>query len=66
MSTDDIDDAIESTATGPKRVTADGVTVEAQSIQDQIAAAKHVGAQAGAAKNHFGLRFVKLEPPGCG
>jgi hypothetical protein len=63
---DTIAGAIEETAKGPARVTVDGTTVEAQKIADQIAAAKHAASNTAAGRNHFGLRFVKLEPPGAG
>ena len=32
----------------------------------QIMADKHAKASTAASKNHFGLRFIQLEPPGTG
>ena len=62
----DIADQIEQTALGPKRVTVDGTTVEAQSIDEQIAADKHVAASAASTKNHLGLFFRQFKPGGTG
>lgn len=62
----DVADQIEQTALGPKRVTVDGTTVEAQSIDEQIAADKHVAASTAAARNHLGLSFRQFKPGGCG
>ena len=58
---DTINDRIEQAAIdGVQKVSVDGTTVEAMSIQDMIAASKHVTAQQAAARSHFGLRFSKL------
>lgn len=62
----EIADQIETTALGPKHVTVDGTTVEAQSIDEQIAADKHVAASAASTKNHLGLHFRQFKPGGCG
>jgi len=61
-----IADALEETALGPKSVSTDKGRVESHSIADLIAARNHEASQAAAGKNHFGLRFVKLEAPGGG
>lgn len=61
----EITDAIESNATGPKQVAADGVTVTQHSIADQIAAAKYVGATNAAANAPFGMKRARLVPPGA-
>jgi hypothetical protein len=64
---DTIDEAIEAAAiSGVKRVTVDGQTVEVHDLEQQIAASQHIASQAAASRNHFGLRFTKLEPPGAG
>ncbi len=62
--TDEIKDAIESNATGPKSVTADGVTVNQHSIKDQIVADNHVATKTAAKRKHAGVRFMKMSPPG--
>jgi hypothetical protein len=59
---DEIEQAIESTATNPKRVRTDAGEVEAQSIQDQIAADKYLAAKAAASSSRRGLRFNQLTP----
>lgn len=63
---DDIKNALAENATGPKRVTSDGQTVEQHDLSDQAAAMKEV-ASAEAAKNPSrGFRFTKLVSPGGG
>ncbi len=61
-----IADKIEDTAKGPARVTVDGSTVEAQNINDQITAEKHLAAGTAASRNHVGLTFRQLVPGACG
>jgi hypothetical protein len=51
---------------GVQRIVADGVAVDAMDIEKQIKADQHVSGRKAAGKNHFGLRFVKLSPPGAG
>lgn len=64
--TDPIEDAISETAINPKTVSVDGESVTAQSIPEQIAAAKFTAGN-GAVRNDatFGLRFGRLVPPGA-
>lgn len=64
---DEIRDAIEATATGPKRVRTDAGEVESQDIEQQIAADKYLAAKAAVSdtgNTRRGLRFNKLIPPG--
>ena len=61
-----IAEKIEETAKGPARVTVDGTTVEAQNINDQITAEKHLAASTAASRNHVGLTFRQLKPGACG
>lgn len=61
---DELRDAIESTAKGPKRVRTDAGEVESQDIEQQIAADKYLSAKAAASTSSRGLRFNKLIPPG--
>ena len=64
---DELREAIEQTATGPKRVRTDAGEVEAQDISQQIEADKYLSARSavsGATNRHRGLRFSKLIPPG--
>ena len=58
---DTINDRIEQAAIdGVQKVSVDGTTVEAMSIQDMIAADRYVSQKAASAQTHFGLRFAKL------
>lgn len=61
---DELREAIESTATGPKRVRTDAGEVESQDISKQIEADKYLSARAAMATKHRGLRFTKIIPPG--
>lgn len=65
---EDIDEAIEQSALGPKKVQIGNQSVEQHSIQDLIAADHHVAAKASssAGVRGFGLRFQKIIPPGGG
>lgn len=62
---DELDDAILENATGPKQVSGDEGTVVQHSLQDQIAAAKHLAGTASADKPARGMRFTQLIPPGA-
>ena len=61
-----IADALEETALGPKVVSTNQGRVESHDIKDLLAALRHTTAQTAASRNHFGLRIVKMEPPGGG
>ena len=61
----DTQEAIENALSGPRKVKADGVEVEQQSLPDQIAAARYLDGKAATAKRgSLGVRFQKLVPPG--
>ena len=61
---DEISDAIEATAKGPKRVRTDAGEVESHDITQQIAADKYLSAKAAMLTKSRGLRINKLLPPG--
>jgi len=61
-----IQSSIGTNAVSPAAVTVDGNSVTAQRIADQIAADRYLSGGDAAAKNHLGLQFVKLVPPGAG
>jgi len=61
-----ISDALDEAARSPKSVSTDKGRVEAHDLSSLLAALQHESAQTAASKNHFGLRFVKLEAPGAG
>lgn len=61
---DEIKDAIIENATGPKRATGDEGSIEQHSLQDQIAADRHVKGSEAAKKPARGMRFTKMIMPG--
>jgi hypothetical protein len=61
-----IEDAIEQNAKGPKRVQVANQSVEQQPIADQIKADEYLASKAAAKKPSMGLRFSKIVPPGAG
>ena len=61
-----VSNAIEQNALGPKRVQVGNTSVEQHAVADQIAADQHTKATTAGSKNHLGLRFVQLVPPGAG
>lgn len=67
---DDINDAMATNATGPKRVKSGNHEIEQHSLKDQIDAAEklaNISARSNAASQpHFGLRFTKIVPPEAG
>lgn len=64
---EDLSESIAESAAGPKRVRVDGMgESEDHPLTEQIAAQKHVAnARAANGANGFGLRFVKMNPPGA-
>lgn len=63
---DNIEDQVEEVALGPKQVSVDGTTVTSQDVSALIEADKYLKAKTAVTRNHFGLRFAQLEPPGTG
>jgi len=61
---DDIDKAIEENATGPKKASGDGGSVEQHSVDEQIAADKHLAAKKAAQSRGLGIKLVKISPDG--
>lgn len=64
MPSEEIRQAIEENAKGPKQVSSDGTSVQQHSIDDQIKADRHLAQQDAAKKPRRGLRFTKLISPG--
>lgn len=60
------EEAIEQNTLGPKRVKVGNQEVEQHSIKDQIAARDALAQSTAVRKNHRGLYFTKLVPPGGG
>jgi len=63
---DTISEAIDENARGPKRVQVGNQSVEAHPLPDQIAADRYTKGESGASKNHLGMRFIQIIPPGAG
>jgi hypothetical protein len=61
---DEIRDAIETTAKGPARVRTDAGEVQSQDISKQIEADKYLAAKAAASTKARGLRFNQIVPGG--
>jgi len=61
-----VSNAIDQNARGPKSVRVGGESVEQHPIADQIAADQYAKGQTAAGKNHLGLRFIQIVPPGAG
>lgn len=64
MAETDLTNAIAENAAGPARVSADGVSVEGQSVAEQIAADRYLAGKAAQKRKHWGLRFMKILHPG--
>lgn len=63
---EDISEAIEQNALGPKRVQVGNESVEQHSIKDQIAADQHKANKAASGNPFMGMRFLRTIPPGAG
>jgi hypothetical protein len=61
---DEIQDAIESTAKGPARVRTDAGEVQSQDISKQIEADRYLASKAAASTTSRGLRFNQIIPGG--
>lgn len=61
-----ITEAISQVALGPKTSSENGRTVTEHGLTDLIAADNHVAAKTAGQRNHMGLRFTKIVPPGAG
>ena len=61
----DLQEQIEDAAKGPSQMTVDGMAVTQQPLGDLIRADRYLRSLTAAGKNHKGLRFNKMKPPGC-
>jgi hypothetical protein len=61
---DDLKNAIEENATGPKRASGDGVSVEQHSLTDQIAADKYLQSKQAMKTQGLGIKLLKISPGG--
>lgn len=63
---DNVPDAIDANARGPKKVQVGNTSVEQHSVKDQIEADNHAAGKTAAGKVGFGLRSQRIVPPGAG
>ena len=63
---DDLSQAIRDAANAPKKTQVKSTTVEEHPLPDLIAAERHLANKEAARRNHRGIRFSKIIPPGCG
>lgn len=61
----DIDEAIAQALLLPESVTEAGRTITERPLKDLLDARDRESGNVAAEKNHFGLRFIKLIPPGA-
>lgn len=60
-----IERAIRRVASGPAHYTIGDVTATEHSLRELIEADRYLASKRAASRNHLGLRFVKLRPPGA-
>ena len=61
---DEIEKAIEENAKGLKKASGDGGSAEQHSIEEQIAADKHIASKKAAQSRGLGIKLVKISPDG--
>lgn len=63
---DENDTIISDAIAAPRKATADGVSVEAHPLPDQIAAAQYLASKTATSRaGSLGIRLQKLRPPGA-
>lgn len=62
---EDLEDRIRDAADGPAEASGDGGSMKQQPLGELIKADQHLKSKAAARKNHRGLRYTKIEPPGA-
>lgn len=65
-SADEVAELTDAVAAAPAEVTIGPNSTTAHKVPDLIQLENHRAAQAAVGKGHFGLRFTKLVPGGCG
>ena len=60
----DLNNTIRDNAAGPRRATGDSGSVEQHSLQDQIAADKHLESKKASRSKGLGIKLVKIAPGG--
>ncbi|HUT05046.1 MAG TPA: hypothetical protein VM163_14285 [bacterium] len=64
MADDTINDALEQNATGPRRASGDGGSVEQHPLPDQIDAAMFAASRGAIRKKGLGVKLLKISPGG--
>lgn len=59
-----LDNSIKENAAGPRRASGDSGSVEQHSLQDQIAADKHLESKKASRAKGLGIKLVKVSPGG--
>jgi hypothetical protein len=62
---DEVKDAIEKNAQGPRSAKGDVGEVQQHSLKDQAEADRYLASREARSKPHKSLRFAKLSPPGA-
>jgi len=62
---DELKEAIEKNAQGPKSAKGDVGQVEQHALKDQIEADRYLASREARSKPHKALRFAKFSPPGA-
>jgi hypothetical protein len=63
---ENISEAILQAALGPKSSTENGRSVQEHDLDQLIRVEKHLASKTAGTRNHFGVRFGKIVPPGAG
>lgn len=63
--TENLEEKIADSASGPAKVSSDGISVEQHPLADQIAADKYLASKTATQKKGIGIKFSKLSPPGA-
>ena len=64
MSENDLENAIEENAAGPKKASGDSGSVEQHPLKDQIEADKYLAAKKAAQAKGLGIKLAKISPGG--
>lgn len=57
---------LQSATEGVQSVSVDTLTVNSKNLREQLEVLEHFKEEQAASQPHFGLRFTRLRPPGCG
>jgi hypothetical protein len=63
---ENISEAITQAALGPKSSTENGRSVQEHDLDQLIRVEKHLASKTAGQRNHMGLRFSQIVPPGAG